>query len=270
MQFVSRGKAASAQVYRKEHSGRQQHTKKDASDPQLNIQHSSKLWSLEGQTYDTWISKLTHTLLSLVHDPTLSICQHMVFWKAALAELMLPHILADLAEHDADQKLMLAISSRLTHGLLNPDAEAPVKPVQLILTCLHHLRNIHLDAVLGLEPSKPQPTTPTQPSQGKPRSRSTGLGLDQNSPLLWLKSYWLDIDYLLVAKAAMKCRAPFTALLYTEHWLEAQHGRLVLDDMQRSGQVRIEASDQSFKLLLPSYSMQHVKASIVAHPCTIC
>ena len=39
---------------------------------------------------------------------------------------------------------------------------------------------------------------------------------------LWDNNFWLDLDYLEVAKAAQKCSAYFTALLYTEIWTDIQ------------------------------------------------
>ena len=50
--------------------------------------------------------------------------------------------------------------------------------------------------------------------------------------------YWLDVDYRVVAAAALRCGACFTALLYLEHWCEAAHGRLVLGDDQPLAAVR--------------------------------
>lgn len=50
--------------------------------------------------------------------------------------------------------------------------------------------------------------------------------------------YWLDVDYLVVAAAALRCGACFTALLYLEHWCEAEHGRLTLGDDQPLAAVR--------------------------------
>ena len=237
-------------MYHKETPGKYQPSRKDASDPKWDIQRS-QLWTLEGQTYNTWISKLAYALLILVQDTTLCICQHMVFRKAALGELMLPHILADIAQHDTDQKLMLAICSQLKDGLLHPGAKIHVKPIQLILTCLDHLRNVRLNTVLGFESGIPHPSAASTPSQGRNKARTSGRSTDADSPLLWLKAYWLDIDYLLVAKAAMKCSAPFTALLYTEHWIEQQNGRLVLSDMQQYDKVHVQ-------LLLCTTCNQHV------------
>ena len=34
----------------------------------------------------------------------------------------------------------------------------------------------------------------------------------------WENNFWLDVDYLQVAKAAQNCGAYFTTLLYTEIW----------------------------------------------------
>ena len=49
--------------------------------------------------------------------------------------------------------------------------------------------------------------------------------------------YWLRLDYLEVAAAALRCAAPFTALLYLEHWAKAAHGRLTLGQQDMLGQV---------------------------------
>ncbi len=39
--------------------------------------------------------------------------------------------------------------------------------------------------------------------------------------------YWVEVDYLELARAAARCGAHFTALLYAEAWQEARHGWLV-------------------------------------------
>ena len=38
----------------------------------------------------------------------------------------------------------------------------------------------------------------------------------------WDNNFWLDVNYLLAAKAAQNCRAHFTCLLYTEIWCDVQ------------------------------------------------
>lgn len=42
--------------------------------------------------------------------------------------------------------------------------------------------------------------------------------------------FWLRLDYLAVAAAALRCAAPFTALLFLEYWAKEHHGRLTLGE----------------------------------------
>ena len=49
--------------------------------------------------------------------------------------------------------------------------------------------------------------------------------------------YWLNLDYLSVARAALWCSAPFTAMLYVEYWCKAQYGLLKLEDVDLLKQV---------------------------------
>lgn len=55
----------------------------------------------------------------------------------------------------------------------------------------------------------------------------------------WENNFWLDLDFLSVAKAAMQCSAYFTALLYMEVW------RCVLDRNRTMSdtEVIVEAED---------------------------
>ena len=219
------------QVYRREDDSTYKPSGKDAADPKWSLQSNPKLWSLRGQSYDAWVRNLAYAMLLQVKEPTLAMCQHMIVRKAELAELMLPHILADIAQHDSDAAMMASISSQLSAGLLAPSATVHVKAMQLILTCLHHLRNLHLNALVGLDLDRPKGSCGAS-GQGRSSSRSGrgAQGDSSKSPAAWSKQYWLDIDYLLVAGAALKCSAYFSALLYVEHWIEEQYGRLKLGD----------------------------------------
>ena len=38
----------------------------------------------------------------------------------------------------------------------------------------------------------------------------------------WENNFWLDLDYLLVAKAAQTCSSHFTTVLYSEIWCDIQ------------------------------------------------
>eukprot|EP00899_Mesostigma_viride_P015595 jgi/Mesvir1/24036/Mv10774-RA.1 len=72
-------------------------------------------------------------------------------------------------------------------------------------------------------------------SGGQGASRRSGDDMDAlggrgSSPLAWSKVYWLEVDYLLVAEAAVECSAYFTSLMYVEHWCEEVFGRLTLGE----------------------------------------
>ena len=222
------------QVYRREDDSTYRPSGKDAADPKWSLQGNPGLWSLQGQSYEAWVRNLAYAMLLQAKEPTLAMCQHMIVRKAQLAELMLPHILADLAHHQPEDT-MASISSQLSAGLLSPSAPAHVKAIQLILTCLDHLRNLHLNAVLGMDAEQRRKSTSGvggSSTQGRSSTRSgrAGHGDGSKSPAAWSKQYWLEVDYLLVAAAALKCSAYFTALLYVEHWIEEQYGRLQLGD----------------------------------------
>jgi hypothetical protein len=52
-------------------------------------------------------------LLHHCQSPVLRKLQKVALKKAAMAELVLPHVFADLAAHDADTTLMIAISEQV-------------------------------------------------------------------------------------------------------------------------------------------------------------
>lgn len=227
------------QVYKQDVASSYQPSRRDASDPKWSLHDNPKLFSLGGQSYEAWVCRLAYALLLQAKEPTLAMCQHMITRKAELAELMLPHILADIAHHDTDNSLMAAISSQLTTHLLSPSATGTshTQATQLILTSLDHLRNMHMNAVLD---SGRAVRGSGAAGQGRSRSsRQATQGDGRGSPVQWQKRYWLDLDYLLVAAAALRCSAYFTALLYVEHWIEDEYGRLTLPDAPQENKVHM-------------------------------
>jgi len=246
------------QVYKKDAATSYRPSNKDASDPKWSVHDNAKLFSLECQSYDVLVRKLAYALLLLVQEPTLSMCQHMIVRKAELAELMLPHILADIACHSTDSSLMSAISTQLANLLSPSTARAMhIKATQLILTCLDHLRNMHVNAVLGLDPGRAVRSSGAA-TQGRSRStRQASQGDGVGSPVQWQKRYWLDVDYLLVAAAALRCSAYFTALLYVEHWIEDEYGRLTLTDAPQDNKVIVLVPTSVSSLAVDARKLAH-------------
>ena len=52
-----------------------------------------------------------------------------------------------------------------------------------------------------------------------------------------MQVYWLDLDYLEVARAALRGSAPFTAMLYVEYWCKDKYGCLMLQEVDLLNQV---------------------------------
>ena len=140
---------------------------------------AKRLWVCSSGQYELWVCRLAHALLLHASNPTLRAFEHLAPRKAAVAELLLPHVVADIALHSADATLHDLISDQVSTWILgtapnssnssalppaatspspvgSPSAPAPDQPavdakaVSLWLACLDHLRNIHLDSKLGL------------------------------------------------------------------------------------------------------------------------
>ena len=79
----------------------------------------SRLWQLEGQTYEDWVCGLADALLGYSSNPLLRILQRCACKKSAMAELLLPHIFADLAANDGNG-LFMGIISEQASCITNP------------------------------------------------------------------------------------------------------------------------------------------------------
>ena len=64
---------------------------------------------------------------------------------------------------------------------------------------------------------------------GGNNKRQSGGGTPR-APEGWRRMYWVDVDYLEAAAAAIRVRVPLTAALLVEAWLEDRHGTVSLDD----------------------------------------
>ncbi|BDA48015.1 Serine-protein kinase ATM [Coccomyxa sp. Obi] len=204
----------------------------------------SRLWQLEGQTYEQWVCGLADALLGHSSNPLLRILQRCARKKSAMAELLLPHIFADLAAHDADASLMATISEQVSMHIIQA-ASTDVKAVRLSLNVLDFLRSERQDFVLS----------------GRPQGQRGRSGQTGGDPTLWRKVCWLDLNYLHLAQAALRCSAAFTALLYIEYWCKEHYGRLTLGEEDLLSEGEISNVDQ---LLLDIYSQVQEPDSIYA------
>ena len=70
----------------------------------------------------------------------------------------------------------------------------------------------------------------------------------------WDNNFWLDLDFLSVAKAAQVCSAHFTSLLFTEIWHSAKDSLTDKDDVMDSVPSQQSMDSDIQRLLLVAYS----------------
>ena len=73
----------------------------------------------------------------------------------------------------------------------------------------------------------------------------------------WDNNFWLDLDFLAVAKAAHVCSAHFTSLLFTEIWHGAKGQQSINNDVMEiepGEQSRVLESSDIQRMLLQAYS----------------
>jgi hypothetical protein len=183
------------------------------------------LWAppgqLHGRAYDAWLCKLTHALMRCVRGCTLRICRDLVARKTDLAAALLPYVFEDIAAGEgagaggAELRTLLSAKAEV-HILRN--AAAGARPTHALLECLSFLRAARVRAGLKGVPVNPGP-------------HAAAALIDATSPLAWATVHWLDVDYLCVARAALRCGACFSVLQYVEYWCQEAHGELTLGSL---------------------------------------
>jgi hypothetical protein len=185
------------------------------------------LWAppgrLQGRAYDAWLCKLTHALMRCVRGCTLRICRDLASYKTDLAAALLPYVFEDIAAGEGagaggvQLRTLLSVKAEV-HILRN--AAAGARPTHALLECLSFLRASRVRAGLKGMPVNPGP-----------HAAAAAAAMDATSPLAWATVHWLDVDYLCVARAALRCGACFSALQYVEYWCQEAHGELTLGSL---------------------------------------
>lgn len=88
--------------------------------------------------YGTFICNLGSVLLGYVKDPCLSLFRPVASFKPALAELLLPAAIADIAAHDERGRMHRVITARLTKHVFTPadTAHGMILEVTWLPACL--------------------------------------------------------------------------------------------------------------------------------------
>ncbi|EPS70319.1 hypothetical protein M569_04441, partial [Genlisea aurea] len=198
----------------------------------LSIEDFS-LWSTTGKTFEMWICPLVYTMISYCDDVILRLlCHDIVLVKSEVAEFLFTHVIVNIAGREASHLDLCAVQE-----CVFCESNMLIKSIQVTLCALNELRLCHVMVKMSAaaqnqhniqkvnhmfqQQSGPSSALKSHSVSAKLKNLKRPSGLIF-STLLWEKVYWLAIDYLLVAKAAVKCGSYFTAFLYVEHWCE-QH-----------------------------------------------
>ncbi|XP_008453086.1 serine/threonine-protein kinase ATM isoform X2 [Cucumis melo] len=197
---------------------------------------SSTVWETNGKTFERWICPLVYSLIGHSNDVILRLCLDIVLLKAEIAELLLPAVVVNLAgTKDLDIDLQKLISLQVQEHIF-VESNKLIKSIQVLLNTLNELRLYHVMERSFVSLRKDN-SKPSKGSSKSSRSRSTSVNCRDpvaasNSsvipPVSWDKVYWLSIDYLIVAKAAIYSGSYFTSVMYVEHWCEEHFGCLSL------------------------------------------
>ncbi|CAI0398621.1 unnamed protein product, partial [Linum tenue] len=151
----------------------------------------STLWNTSRKTFEAWICPVVYSMLGFCNDTILRLCQGIVLHKAEVAELLFPIAIVDIAgRKDLDVDLQKLITQQYSR----PSSHG----------------------------------SKSRSASGKTREFLGSSSVPTTSTFLWDKVYWLSVDYLLVAKAAVLSGSYFTSIMYVEHWCKEHYGGLTL------------------------------------------
>ncbi|XP_064646511.1 serine-protein kinase ATM-like isoform X2 [Lineus longissimus] len=200
------------------------------------------LWLPDHNDHDKWISDLVCAILSsgVITDPILSQLEPICKVKAPFCVEILPYLVHSMLLQDVDALhdilsqqvcaffirqcgLVEQESTRVTTPALGKEIDdATICQNQQAVKCL-----LNLVQYLRQQP---------RPQHGR-RERT-----------VWENNFWLDVDYLIIAKAAQSCGKHFTALMYTEIWCSQIRDKQVRESGSSSSKSYSSQSSESSQL----------------------
>ena len=174
-------------------------------------------------THNSWLCRVTHALLVHCKSPLLRLSMATAAWHAPLAEVLLPAALVDLSmHHSEDSRIHRAVSAGVA-ACLASNGGGCERVTRTMLAALDAMRARRAAAL----------QRPGAVVGGSSRGGRSSVRASQGSPKPpegWTRVYWVDVDYLEAADAALRARIPLTAALLVEAWLEDRHGTVSLDN----------------------------------------
>ena len=184
-------------------------------------------------TYEKWVCALAHRLLSeCKSDPIFLLLASLIISDYHVAELVLPHMFFELADAHSElsvtenAKTRADVSRGITSCLNRASTKQGIRAAKLILGCLDYCRGRRTAAF------KLRVDTTSDEKIGGVQRKSR-----LHEPYKWSKVFWFDVDYLIVAQAALRAHAPLTAILFVEHWLEEKGDSISLNAINSHGHI---------------------------------
>ncbi|XP_006815117.1 serine-protein kinase ATM-like [Saccoglossus kowalevskii] len=179
------------------------------------------LWIPDHGSHDDWICNLATTLINDggINDEFLRLLTPICKVKVSICERVLPFLVHEIllignetykqvlsqqiqgffSRHCGDlEDSSKATTPLLTQGESSCTGKITKQSVRTMLDVIHYLR-----------------------LQNKPK-----FGRSKAPVTVWNNNFWLDIDYVLIAKAAQSCAAHFTCVLYSEIWCDIEKSKM--------------------------------------------
>ena len=202
-----------------------------------NFNMDSRLWSTNdagcGKKYDEWLQTLAHSLCVLDRSNEIwPRCAPMCKLKTDFAELIFPSLLFSLflssLEDDSDDDVAEYVGRILTECIFSED-NSNLKAIRLVLQGLDGLRLVKQTII-----------------QHKIDLAKCNKAIQIQK---WSYSYFFHIPYINVARAARRCSAHLTSLLY----MELHHDWNQVPAQQKSNEELLLAQQKSNEELLLAY-----------------
>ncbi|XP_029417756.1 serine-protein kinase ATM isoform X1 [Nannospalax galili] len=188
------------------------------------------LWIPQSENHDIWIKTLTCAFLDSggIKSEILQLLKPMCEVKTDFCQTVLPYLIHDILLQDTNESWRNLLSTHI-QGFFT--------------SCLRHLSQASRSATPANSDSESEHLF--RCCLGKKSQRTMLAVVDYmrrqkrpSSGTVFDNAFWLDLNYLEVAKVAQSCAAHFTALLYAEIYADKKS----LDDQEKRNVLMINRS----------------------------
>lgn len=182
-------------------------------------------WLSNTSNHGNWIRKLTVTLIQsgAVKDEILALLEPICDRKTTFCEIVLPLLIHDVLVQGEDihkdvlsHQISTFFSTHCGHGHQQDRSITPIDQTDSTTVCFNK------DSIRSMLKVVQHLRQQERPKEGRKQMTA------------WDNNFWLDLNYLHVAKAALYCSAHFTTVLYSEIWCDA-HRQQQEDSRSSSG-----------------------------------